>query len=191
MAKRDEIQDRSSQAHTLHTTLSTTQEAIVHSYLPLDSLLYITGECINAASSLVDLARLLKREGSSRPEDIVPKAKGETISPKKTFKYYKPSFVHIDIRYLPQMPDETSPRYLFVVIDCSTRWVFPHIHDAMTDSSRVDFLRRLKIISPIKTTKILTKSRSQVTDRFTMKEKTPSGQHAFAKIGAGMTLSTA
>jgi len=43
----------------------------------------------------------------SRLEDMIPKAEGETITPKKTFKDYEPGFIHIDIKYLPQMPDET------------------------------------------------------------------------------------
>jgi IS30 family transposase len=50
--KRDDIQDRSHRAHTLHTTLSATQEAVVLSmrqslYLPLDDLLYIARQYIN------------------------------------------------------------------------------------------------------------------------------------------------
>jgi len=191
--KRDDVQDRSHRAHTLHTTLSATQEAIVLSlrqslYLPLDDLLYITREYINAAVSRAGIARLLKREGMSRLEDIIPKAEGETLSPKKTFKDYEPGFVHIDIKYLPQMPDETSRRYLFVAIDRATRWVFLHIYGDMTDKSSVDFLRRLKIASPIKITKILTDNGSQFTDRFSMKDKTPSGQHAFDRVCAGMDI---
>lgn len=191
--KRDDVQDRSHRAHTLHTTLSPTQEAIVLSlrqslYLPLDDLLYITREYINAAVSRAGIARLLKREGMSRLEDVIPKAEGETISPKKTFRDYEPGFVHVDIKYLPQMPDETSRRYLFVAIDRATRWVFLHIYGDMTDSSSVDFLRRLKIASPIKITKILTDNGSQFTDRFSMKDKVPSGQHAFDKVCAGMGI---
>jgi hypothetical protein len=34
------------------------------------------------------------------------------------------SYIHIDVKYLPQMVDETSRRYLFVAIDRATRWVF-------------------------------------------------------------------
>lgn len=50
--KRYDVQDRSHRAHTLYTTLSTTQEAIVLSlrqllYLLLDDLLYITRQYIN------------------------------------------------------------------------------------------------------------------------------------------------
>ena len=138
--KRDDVQDRSHRAHTLHTTLSATQEAIVLSlrqslYLPLDDLLYITRQYINPDVSRSGIARLLKREGMARLEDVIPKAEGETISAKKTFKDYEPGFVHVDIKYLPQMPDESSRRYLFVAIDRATRWVFLHIYGDMSDKS--------------------------------------------------------
>jgi len=147
--KRDDVQDRSHRAHTLHTTLSAGQEAIVLSlrqtlYLPLDDLLYITRQYINADVSRSGLARLLKREGMARLEDVIPTVEGEKIQVKKTFKDYEPGFVHIDIKYLPQMPDETSRRYLFVAIDRATRWVFLHIYHDMSDTSSIDFLRRLK-----------------------------------------------
>jgi transposase InsO family protein len=191
--KRDDVQDRSHRAHTLHTTLSATQEAIVLSlrqtlYLPLDDLLYITRQYINPEVSRSGIARLLKREGMARLEDVIPKAEGEIISAKKTFKDYEPGFLHIDIKYLPQMPDETSRRYLFVAIDRATRWVFLHIYGDMTDCSSVDFLRRLKLASPIKISKILTDNGSQFTDRFTTKDKKPSGRHAFDKVCVGMGI---
>ena len=191
--KRDDVQDRSHRAHTLHTTLSATQEAVVLSlrqslYLPLDDLLYITRQYINPDVSRSGIARLLKREGMARLEDVIPKAEGETISAKKTFKDYEPGFVHVDIKYLPQMPDETSRRYLFVAIDRATRWVFLHIYGDMTDKSSVDFLRRLKLASPIKIIKLLTDNGSQFTDRFTTKDRKPSGQHAFDKVCTAMGI---
>src|SRR5471030_3320287 len=157
-------------------------------YLPLDDLLYITRQYINADVSRSGLARLLKREGMARLEDLIPAAEGETIKPKKTFKDYEPGFVHIDIKYLPQMPDETSRRYLFVAIDRATRWVFLHIYHDMSDTSSIDFLRRLKEASPIKISKILTDNGSQFTDRFTSKDKKPSGRHVFDKVCTGMGI---
>ena len=36
--------------------------------------------------------------------------------------------MHVDIKYLPQMPDESSRRYLFVAIDRATRWVYFRIY---------------------------------------------------------------
>ena len=64
-------------------------------------------------------------------------------SPKKSFKDYEPGFVHIDIKYLPQMPDETARRYLFVAIDRATRWVFVRIYADQSEASSCDFLWRL------------------------------------------------
>jgi len=110
----------------------------------------------------------------SRLVDVIPTAEGETIAPKKTFKDYEPCFIHIDIKYLPQMPDETSRRYLFVAIDRAPRWVLMRIYGAMTEASSVDFLRRLKLASPIKISKILTDNGSQSTDRFATKDKKPT-----------------
>jgi transposase InsO family protein len=113
---------------------------------------------------------------------------GETITAKKTFKDYKPGFLQGEIKYLPHMPDETLRRYLFVAIDRATRWIYLHIYGAMTERSRVDFLRRLKLASPIKISKRLTDNSSQFTDRFTAKNKKPSGNHAFEKVCTGMNI---
>lgn len=121
-------------------------------------------------------------------DDVIPKAEGEMISAKKTFKDHEPGIVHVDIKCLPQMPDETSRRYLFVAIDRATRWVFLHIYGDMTDKSSVDFLRRLKLASPIKIIKLLTDNCSQFTDRFTTKDRKPSGEHAFDKVCAAMGI---
>ncbi|MHD0215554.1 hypothetical protein ACQZEU_12540, partial [Corynebacterium diphtheriae] len=54
--------------------------------------------------------------------------------------------------------------------------------------SSVDFLRRLKLASPIKIIKLLTDNGSQFTDRFTTKDRKPSGQHAFDKVCTAMGI---
>jgi transposase InsO family protein len=46
-----------------------------------------------------------------------------------------------------------------------------HIYADMTEKSSVDFLRRLKLASPIRISKILTDNGSQFTDRFAMVER--------------------
>jgi transposase InsO family protein len=63
------------------------------------------------------------------------------------------------------MLDETSRRYLFVAIDRATRWAFMHIYGDMTEKSTVDFLRRLKLASPIKISKILTDKGKKPSDK--------------------------
>ena len=148
-------------------------------YLPLGDLLYITKKYINLEVSCSGVACLLKRHGMSKLADVIPQSEGETTLPKKTFKSYEPGFIHSDIKYLPQMADKSSQRYLFVAIDHATRWVFLHTYADITDVSHVDFLRRLKLASPIKIAKILTDDGSQFTDRFTSKDKKPTGKHAF------------
>jgi len=40
---------------------------------------------------------------------------------RKTFKDYAPGFVHVNIKYLPHMADESDRHCLFVAIDRTTR----------------------------------------------------------------------
>jgi hypothetical protein len=49
----------------------------------------------------------------------------DATAKKKGFKEYAPGFIHIDIKYLPRMPDEASRRYLFVAIDRASRPSLP------------------------------------------------------------------
>lgn len=93
-------------------------------WLPLDDLLLlVVREFLNPAVSRSGLARCMKRHGlNTRPvEDH------DAPIVLKTFKDYAPGFVHVDIKYLPQMADETARRYLFVAIDRATRWVYLRI----------------------------------------------------------------
>ena len=73
--------------------------------LPTDDLLAVTREFINPAVSHASLGRCLRRHGVLDLRDLVEKEDG-TPSIKKTFKDYEPGFVHIDIKYLPQIPDK-------------------------------------------------------------------------------------
>lgn len=93
------------------------------------------------------------------------------------------------------MPEEKQRRYLFVAIDRATRWVFLRVYDDMTDTSSVDFLKRVHEAAPMKIVKLLTDdvqdeqvprrqepraaNGTQFTDRFTSKGKQPTGNHCF------------
>ena len=68
-------------------------------------LLAVTREFINPAVSRAGLGRCLRRHGVSSLRDLVAEQDGDTPTAKKTFKDYEPGFLHIDIRYLPQMQD--------------------------------------------------------------------------------------
>ena len=44
--------------------------------------------------------------------------------PVKPVKAYDPGCVRVDVKYLPQMPDEDHRQYRFAAIDRATRWVY-------------------------------------------------------------------
>ena len=185
---RESPHDLSHRPHTLHTTLSPVQEAITVELrclllLPLDDLLAVVREFMNPDVSRAGLDRCLRRHGVANLRALQAQAQadaGTTQEPAlKTFKDYEPGFLHVDIKYLPQMPDERERRYLFVAIDRATRWVFMHIYADQSEDSSVDFLNRLERAAPMKIVKLLTDNGSQFTDRFTSKKREPSGRHKF------------
>ena len=150
---RDDPQDRSHRPHTLGTTLGVGQELLVvelrRMLLPLDDLLAITREFINPDVSRSGLDRCLRRHEVSNLKSLQPAIEGE-IKPLKTVKDYAPSFLHVDIKYLPHMPNETHRRCLYVAINRATRWVYMRNYGDQTEASSVDFLRRLQRVAPIK-----------------------------------------
>ena len=187
---RDSPVDRSHCPLTLNTTLTPTQELIVVELrttllLPTDDLLAVTREFINPAVSRAGLGRCLHRHGVSNLRDLVAVQEPEKPAEKKTFKDYEPGFIHMDIKYLPRMPDETARRYLFVAIDRATRWVYMEVYADQTDSSSTDFLSKVTAACPVKIVKVLTDNGSQFTDRFTSRKKDaegnqiPTGKHVF------------
>ncbi len=89
--------------------------------LPLDDLLAVTREFICPHVSRSGLDRCLRRHGASNLNALKPQ---EPAVAHKAFKSYEPGYVHMDVKYLPQMQDESQRRYLFVAIDRATRWVF-------------------------------------------------------------------
>jgi transposase InsO family protein len=179
---RDSVADLSHRPNKLHCTLTEAQEAVAMEvrrtlWLPLDDLLVVVREFLNPKVSRSGLSRCLSRHNLNRR----PVEDKDTPVPVKSFKDYAPGFLHVDIKYLPQMKDETARRYLFVAIDRATRWVFMRIYADQSEVSSTDFLRRLKATAPMKIEKVLTDNGSQFTDRFTNKAKKPSGNHVFDK----------
>lgn len=117
------------------------QEAIVLAlrqsfYLPVDDLLFITKQYTNPAVSRAGIVRLLRPEGMSRLTDLIATAEVEKVTPKQSFKDYEPGFIHIDIKYLPRMPDENSRRYLFAAVDRATRCLNTHLRRHDQDKQR-------------------------------------------------------
>ena len=153
-------------------------------WLPLDDLLMVVREFLNADASHSGLAHCMRCHGlNERPVEDK-----DAHAPHKTFKDYEPGFVHVDIKYLPQTTDETSRRYLFVAIDRATRWVYVRIYKDQSEASSTDIVRRLQTAAPMKIQTLLTDSGSQFTDRLTSKGKRPSGHDAFDRERAALAI---
>ncbi|WP_419341336.1 hypothetical protein ACM1PE_25140 [Achromobacter sp. PD1] len=140
--KRTSVHDASHTPHRLQTTLTPAQERVVVELrrtllLPLDDLLAVTREFICPKATRSGLDRCLRRHGVGNLGDLKP-AQPAPVS--ETFKAYEPGYLHVDLKYLPQMQDENSRRYLFVAIDRATRWVFVQIKKNKTAASAKAFL---------------------------------------------------
>ena len=91
-------------------TLSPVQEQVARRQtplLPLDDLLAVTREVIRPEVSRSGLDRCLRRHGVSNLSALIPQPDG-AAKPVKTFKDDAPGFVHVHVKYLPQMPCHLS-----------------------------------------------------------------------------------
>ena len=188
---RSDFNDRSHTAHNLQTTLNAGQEVIViylrkHFLLPLDDLLKITREFLHPDISRSALDRCLRRHGVGNLRQLMPQVDKKT---RKKFKSYAPGYIHIDVKYLPQMADENKRRYLFVAIDRATRWVFISIMPNKSAASAKAFLSALNKACPIKITRILTDNGKEFTDRlFNCNSRSPTGEHMFDQLCAALDI---
>ena len=115
--------------------------------LPTDDLLAVKREFINPAISRAGLGHCLCRHGVADLRSPVERESATSVT-NRVFKDYEPGFVHIDIKYLPQLPDERPRPYLFGPIDRATRWGYVDLHADHTDSSSVDFLSKVQRTCP-------------------------------------------
>ena len=177
--------DRSHTAHKLQTTLTPAQEFVAVELrrtllLPLDDLLNVTREFLCSTVSRSGLDRCLRRHGVGNLNALKPVQPKE---PHKAFKAYAPGYLHMDVKYLPQMAGEGKRRYLFVAIDRATRWVFVAVKTDKTAASAKAFLNALHKACPIKIVKLLTDNGKEFTDRlFASREREPSGNHVFDQL---------
>jgi transposase InsO family protein len=188
---RDSVSDRSHTPHRLQTTLTPAQEAVAVSLrtsllLPLDDLLAVVREFLNPNASRSGLDRCLRRHGVSNLRDLGEKAPKPAHKP---FKAYEPGFLHVDVKYLPQMADETRHRYLFVAIDRATRWVFIRIYSTKTAANARRFLRDLERACPMRISYILTDNGKEFTDRlFGLRKRAATGKHEFDRLCADLGI---
>jgi transposase InsO family protein len=170
---RQSFEDRSHTAHALQTTLTPAQEIIVVEMrkmllLPLDDMLAVTREFLCRGVSRSGLDRCLRRHGVGNLNALKPVTHKE---PHKAFEADEPGCMQMDVKYLPQMADETHRSYLFVAIDRATRWVFAQIKSDKTGRSASSFLTALQKACPMKIQKLRTDNSKTFTDRlFTSRE---------------------
>ena len=157
--------------------------------ISLDDLLAVVREFLNPNVSRSGLDRCLRRHGVGNLRDLQAKA----ARPKHSgFKAYEPGYIHIDVKYLPQMADETSRRYLFVAIDRATRWVFIRIFKAKTAANARRFLRDLERACPIRIRTILTDNGKEFTDRlFGLRKRAATGGTSSTNSAPSSASSTA
>ncbi len=189
--KRDSVNDRSHTAHRLQTTLTPAQEAVAVALrktllVSLDDLLAVVREFLNPNVSRSGLDRCLRRHSVGNLRDL----KVKTARPKPSgFKAYEPGYLHIDVKYLPQMANQTSRRYLFVAIDRATRWVFIRIYNSKTAANARRFLRDLERACPLRIRTILTDNGKEFTDRlFGLRKRAQTGRHEFDRLCAELDI---
>lgn len=180
---RSSVEDASHRPHTLRTTLTPAQEAIVvylrqALLLPLDDLLAVTREFLNPAVSRSGLDRCLRRHGVASLKTLLPPTEKAKVKP---FKAYEPGFLHLDVKYLPAIDGEPR-RYLFVAIDRATRWVYVALKPNRSALSAKDFLKAVIQAAPFRIQKCLTDNGSEFTDRFLTRTRQPSGTHEFDRL---------
>lgn len=152
----------------------------------LDDLLSVVREFLNPNASRSGLDRCLRRHGVGNLRDMKAKAPKTKHS---AFKSYEPGSLHIDVKYLPQMQDETKRRYLFVAIDRATRWVFIRVYNTKTAANARRFLRDLERACPIRIRTILTDNGKEFTDRlFGLRKRSATGEHAFDRLCADLDI---
>ena len=154
--------------------------------MSLDDLPAVVSEFLNPNVSRSGLDRCLRRHGVGNLRDL--QAKGARPKP-SGLKAYEPGYLHIEVKYLLQMIDETSRRYLFVAIDRATRWVFIRVFKTKTAANARRFLRDLERACPIHIRTILTDNGKEFTDRlFGLRKRAATGQHEFDSLCAEMGI---
>jgi transposase InsO family protein len=182
--KRDVFADRSHTAHRLQTVLTPAQETVVVHLRRTLLLPWMTCWPSRGSSSVpMSHARAWTGACAAMERATSTPSSPEPAVAHKAFKSYEPGYVHMDVKYLPQMQDESSRRYLFVAIDRATRWVFVQLKANKTAASAQAFLKALHKACPIRINKLLTDNGKEFTDRlFASKEREPSGNHEFDQL---------
>lgn len=185
--ERESGEDLSSRPHKMKTSLPEWQEDIVVEIrkdlmLPVDDLLVVVRCFFYEKMARSSLLRLLDRRGVGSLRKMLAEQNPKQKKQYKSFKDYEPGYLHVDVKYLPKMPDEQAHQYLFVARDRASRWVYVAIKPNKTAECAADFLQSLKREFPGEIKIILTDNGKEFTDRFCATgERKPTGKHLFDK----------
>ena len=150
--------------------------------LSVGYLLVVTREVVNADVPRLGLGRCFCRHGVSRLSNLKPKPERAKC---KTFKDYQPGYVHVYIKYLPQLPDQDHRTHLFGATGPATRWVYMEIKHSKSAASAKAFLNQLIKQAPFNIKTLLTDNDKTFTNRVTAQgSRAPSGDHIFGQLCA-------
>jgi transposase InsO family protein len=158
-------------------------EARCKTLLPLDDLMDLLQPLIPALTRS-NLHRCLQRHNISRLTDLLPpEDKGKT----KTFKDYKPGYLHIDTAQINLGKEKW---YLFVAIDRATRFVYVELHDNKRMETAAGFLEHTLPQYPFKIEKILTDNGIEFSYNLLVEAKKPKDgrQHPFEKFCSALHI---
>lgn len=189
--KRDSVEDSSHTPRRLQSVLTSAKEAVAVALrrtllVSLEYLLAVVREFRNPNVSRSGLDRRLRRHSVGNLRDLQAKAARLRHGGLKT---YKPGYIHLDVKYPPQMAGEPSRRYFFVAIDRATCWVFIGIFKAKKAANARRCLRDLKRASPIRIRTLLTDDGEEFTYRlFALRKRAVTGEHEFDKPRAALGI---
>jgi transposase InsO family protein len=131
------------------------------SWLPLDQIhdmLQVTNPSITRSA--------VYRTFVAEKINTTPQEKKEKA---KTFKQYKPGYLHIDVTYLPKFNGESS--YLFVAIDRATRVLYFDVYSHKTAENSVLFMNQCIAFFPATITHVLTDNGLEFTNSIIRSKK--------------------
>ena len=174
------IRDGSQTPKWLLTTLAPGHAALALRrtlLVSLSDLLTVVRELSNPNASRSNLEHYL------RPHWIVNlldfKAKAAQLK-HSAFKPYVSAYIHLNVKYLLQMADETLQCSLFVINDGITRWVFIWIFRTKTTTNDRRFLLDLERVCPMCVRTVLSDNGKEFTGRlFGLNKATITRKHTF------------
>ena len=155
-----------------------------------DDLPAVVREFPNPNAWRSGLDRCLRRHGVGNLRDL---RAGAPKPGHSGFRTHGHGSLHIDVRYLPRMADESRRHSLFVALDRATRGVLIRLFTARTAADARRFPRDTERACPIRTGTILTDSGKESTDRmFGLRKRAATGEQEFdlpcGALGTGHRL---